>query len=343
MSMSATTSEWLVTYLMLVTNHWFGNAAGAVENALMTTDSARPKTDYEHPLTFGLSLDPSAKHLTDTLALAQSAEAAGLDLVAIQDHPYQPGDLDALTLAGYVAAHTRRISVFTDVADLQLRFPSMLAKATASLAVQSDGRFSLGVGGGAFSDAITAMGMPAREPTDVVVYTEESLRFLRSAMTGGLARHIGAQLVVPGYTAGPVPARSVPLWLGAQRPRMLDVVGRASDGWVSPLNIYVAPEQVPALQRHIDTAANAAGREPAEVRRIYNVMGAIGTIRGGAGLVGGVELWADTLACWAVELGFDTFVFWTVSAPQQQLDVFAHEVVPAVRERVAALRARSTR
>ena len=39
-----------------------------------------------------------------------------------------------------------------------------------------------------------------------------------------------------------------------------------------------------------------------------------------------------------MELGFDTFVFWPAADPEQQLALFAAEVVPAVRERVGALR-----
>jgi hypothetical protein len=39
-----------------------------------------------------------------------------------------------------------------------------------------------------------------------------------------------------------------------------------------------------------------------------------------------------------VELGFDTFVFWPATDSERQLALFADEVVPAVRERVDAVR-----
>ena len=158
---------------------------------------------------------------------------------------------------------------------------------------------------------------------------------LRPALSGDFVRLRGAQHRVEGYRAGPATAVPVPVWLGAQGPRMLAVAGRAADGWISPLNIYVAPDEVPAKQKIIDEAARAAGRDPAAIRRIYNVIGLIGTARGGPGLSGGVEQWADTLAGWSTRLGFDTFIFWPVAEAQSQLEVFAGEVVPAVRERVA--------
>ena len=43
------------------------------------------------------------------------------------------------------------------------------------------------------------------------------------------------------------------------------------------------PSAVPARQQLIDEAARAAGRDPADVRRIYNVVGAIGLSVAGPG------------------------------------------------------------
>jgi hypothetical protein len=34
------------------------------------------------------------------------------------------------------------------------------------------------------------------------------------------------------------------------------------------------------------------------------------------------------------DLGFDTFIFWPMTSPMAQLEIFANQVVPAVRERV---------
>ena len=106
-------------------------------------------TDYGHPITFGLSLIPSVDALEDNLRLAQAADEAGLDYLAIQDHAYNAEFLDVWTLISFLAARTERIAFVPDVADLQLRPPTMLAKAAASLSVLAPGRIVLGVGGGA--------------------------------------------------------------------------------------------------------------------------------------------------------------------------------------------------
>jgi alkanesulfonate monooxygenase SsuD/methylene tetrahydromethanopterin reductase-like flavin-dependent oxidoreductase (luciferase family) len=296
-------------------------------------------TDYGHPITFGVNLDPDARAFAETARLARRAADGGLDYLAVQDHPYQPGHLDAWTLISYLAAGTDRITFLTDVADLQLRPPTMLAKAAASLGVLTGGRIQLGVGGGAFPQGIASMGVVPRRGAEMVSYTEESLRVMREALSGGTVRLHSAHLAIDGYRAGPVPPEPVQLWLGSQGPKMLAVTGRTGDGWISPLNIYVPPEQVPSRQKLIDEAAVSAGRDPATIRRVYNVLGTIGPHQqGGQGLVGDVGLWVDTLTEWAVDLGFDTFIFWPATDPQSQLATFVADVVPAVRERVEGLR-----
>ncbi len=294
-------------------------------------------TDYGHPITFGLSLIPSVEVLEETRQLARAADAGGLEYLAIQDHAYNVEFLDVWTLVSYLAAETDRISFFPDVADLQLRPPAMLAKAAASLSVLTGGRIVLGVGGGASAGGIAAMGGTWRSRPEMIAFTDEAMQIMRRALAGGPVEFRGDQHTVD-YEAGPVPPEPIPLWLGSQGPRMLALTGRQSDGWVSPLSTYTPPFAVPAMQRRIDEAARDAGRQPADVRRIYNVVGTIGSGRGGSGLAGDVDTWVATLTDWAVDLGLDTFIFWPTTAPPAQLDVFIREVVPAVRQAVSARR-----
>jgi hypothetical protein len=49
-------------------------------------------------------------------------------------------------------------------------------------------------------------------------------------------------------------------------------------------------------------------------------------------LTGNPVHWIETLSVFARELGFDTFVFWPETDPAGQLERFAAEVVPALRE-----------
>ena len=100
-----------------------------------------------------------------------------------------------------------------------------------------------------------------------------------------------------------------------------------------------APEGIPEMQRRIDEAATKAGRERREIRRALNVSGRIGA--GGDGLLEGpVSQWLEQLTSFALEYGMDTFIYWPSEERERQVELFAGEVVPAVREAVGAVRER---
>jgi alkanesulfonate monooxygenase SsuD/methylene tetrahydromethanopterin reductase-like flavin-dependent oxidoreductase (luciferase family) len=295
--------------------------------------------DYGTPLQFGLSVTPEADDTEGIIDLVQLADTAGLDLVAIQDHAYNHSFLDTWTLIAFLAAKTGQIHFIPDVADLPLRSPPMLAKAVATLDRLSDGRAELAIGAGAFWDAIAGMGGPRRTPAEAVEATAEALGILQQAFAAhGRVTSRGRHYPVPGYSPGPPPAHDMRIWVGAQKPRMLELIGSSAGGWVCALSIYIPPEEVPPRQQIIDAAATRAGRRPSDIRRLYNVVGSIGPRQNGQGLNGPVELWVETLSEWAVDLGFDTFIFWPADPTERQVRLFAEEIVPAVLEEVNATR-----
>ena len=102
--------------------------------------------DPTRALQFGISIVPATETLEPGRALVSAADEAGLDLVGIQDHPDQGRFLDTWSLVRTLLAETKRISFFTDVANLPLRPLAVMAKAAASLDVLSAGRFELGLG-----------------------------------------------------------------------------------------------------------------------------------------------------------------------------------------------------
>jgi hypothetical protein len=119
---------------------------------------------------------------------------------------------------------------------------------------------------------------------------------------------------------------------------MLAIVGRSADGWV-PSSGWATPDKLPGMNARIDDAAVDAGRDPAELRRVYNVWGKIGGP--GGFLQGEVAEWIDQLTELSVEHGMDTFVFGPAEDPVPQVQRFAEEVAPAVREQVARHRGRA--
>jgi alkanesulfonate monooxygenase SsuD/methylene tetrahydromethanopterin reductase-like flavin-dependent oxidoreductase (luciferase family) len=292
--------------------------------------------DYGRDLSFGYFLVPNAADpLLDT---AREVEARGLDLIGVQDHPYQRRFVDTWVLMSMVAAATSRVLIFPDVANLPLRPPAVMAKAAASIDVLSGGRFEHALGAGGFWDAIEAYGGPRRAPRDALAALEEAIMVTRLVWSGQRnLRFAGEHYRLAGAHSGPVPTHPMGIWLGVYGPRALRLAGRLADGWVPSLRGEITP--LGDGSARLDEAATDAGRDPAEVRRVLNVNGEI-TDGARSGLLRGpVDQWVDELTDLAVGYGFDTFVFW--AELPDQLPRFAEEVVPAVRAQVAAERGRA--
>jgi alkanesulfonate monooxygenase SsuD/methylene tetrahydromethanopterin reductase-like flavin-dependent oxidoreductase (luciferase family) len=271
------------------------------------------------PLEFGVSIVPAADELDASRAIVRAAEVGGLDLVGIQDHPYQRRFLETFALIAVLLAETERLRFFPDVANLPLRPPAMMAKTAATLDRLSGGRFELGLGAGASPERAAQMGGPARSPGEAVDALEEAIQLIRLVWSDDESVSFdGEHYRLDGYEPGPPPAHRIEIWLGAYQPRMLRLTGRLADGWIPSFG-YMKPDALPEAQRRIDEAAEKAGRDPAQVRRAYNFGAPDGE-------------WTETLAGWATELGLDTFVLWPRDAAQ--VEQFAGEVVPAVREAV---------
>lgn len=288
--------------------------------------------DTRRPL-FGLFPSPAADDYAETVRLVRLADDLGLDLIGIQDHPYQRRFLDTFPLMADLLARTERIRVFPDVANLPLRGAALLAKAAASMDVMSGGRFELGIGAGAMWDAVAAMGGPRRTPGEAVDALVEAITVIRRLWSGdrGL-RFDGEHYRLGGMHSGPVPVHDIGIWIGAIGPRMLEVTGRLGDGWV-PSSPFVPPEQL--LDKHavIDAAARQAGRAPSDVLRLYNVNGRITTGPATAWLVGDQAHWHEQLRALHEDGRIDAFVFWPEGDDHEsQVRAYA-EVAADLRER----------
>lgn len=288
-------------------------------------------TDNRHPIKFGYFLIPNADD--PLLSLAQQAEQLGLDYIGVQDHPYQRRFVDTFTLLSMIAARTSRIGLFPDVANLPLRPPAVLAKAAASIDVLSGGRFELGLGAGGFWDAIEAYGGSRRSPSAALEALAEAIKVIRKVWSGERnLRFEGQHYQLRGAHSGPVPAHPIGIWLGVTGPRALKLAGQVADGWVPSFRGDI--QKIADMTKQLDDAAMKAGRDPTSIRRILNVNGVITDGESNGILQGPVNQWVDQLTDFSITYGFDTFILWAEG--DGQLQRFAEEVVPAVREQVAA-------
>jgi alkanesulfonate monooxygenase SsuD/methylene tetrahydromethanopterin reductase-like flavin-dependent oxidoreductase (luciferase family) len=277
--------------------------------------------DYGQPIRFGVFITPEATERP--LRLAALADELGFDIAGVQDHPYQRRFFDTMTLLTAMAMRTERMTLFSDVANMQLHPPALLAKEAATIDILSGGRFVLGLGAGGFSPAVHAYGGPSWTPGQAVSALDEAIQVIRLLWSGqhGI-KFEGRYHHLAGAHSGPLPAHPIGIWLGAYRPRMLSLVGRLADGWVPSYGYVKEPELLEA-SGSIDEAARAAGRDPRAIRRVLN-----------AGMLG-----VSDLVSLAVDVGIDTFL---VTDDEDEMRSFMKETAPRVREDVAARRAHSS-
>lgn len=297
-------------------------------------------TDYGHDLRFGTFITPTNREPGAPVALAQMSEQLGFDLVTFQDHPYQSAFLDTWTLLTWVAASTERIHVSGNVLNLPLRPPAVLARSAASLDLLSGGRVELGLGAGGYWDAVGAMGGRQLTPGQGVDALSEAIDVIRGLWDvndRSATRLSGEYYQLHGAKRGPATPHEIPIWIGALKPRMLRLTGAKADGWL-PSQSFMQPGDLKRGNQTIDSAAVDAGRDPRDIRRLLNLSGVLGAPRTKP-FTGPAATWVEDLVPLVLEDGISTFIF--ASDDPADLQEFAEDVIPALREKVQSERGMS--
>lgn len=293
---------------------------------------------------FGFGALSTFDETLELLRLARLAEREGLDVFSLSDHPYLGDRLDAYAALGFVLGATRRLTGFVNVTALPARPPVMLSRTLATLSALSDGRFVFGIGAGGVWDKIADMGVQPLSPGDAVDAFEEAIALVKKLSGGGPpVTHNGRRYQVREVEPVPVPAPTV--WTGSVGPKSLAVTGRVADGWIPGYGADWASPRYRDSRPVIDEAAAAAGRDPREIRTVFNLPSRItdqplASTRGqdGEWLGGSVEQWVEELTMAVLEYDAAGFMFFTHewTAPDEvSLGRWAAEIAPAVREAVA--------
>ncbi len=181
-----------------------------------------------HELRFGSFITPVNARPQRVVDLAVLSEDAGLDVVTFQDHPYQSSFLDTWTLLSWVAARTahRRVRQRAEPAAA----PPRRARPRGGQprpALRWTGRAS-GLGAGFYWDAVQAAGGRRLTPLQGVAALGEAIDVIRGIWDAdgpGTLDADGEFYQVHGAERGPAPAHEIPIWLGAHKPKMQDLVG----------------------------------------------------------------------------------------------------------------------
>src|SRR4051812_35397772 len=201
--------------------------------------------------------------------MVQQADRDGLDIFSLSDHPYLRERLDAYATVGFVLGRTDHISGFANVTNLPTRPAPMLARTVTSLSALSGGRVVLGMGAGGLWDRISDMGVPPLSPADAVDAFEEAIILVKTLSGGGppvtyQGRHYQVGQIEPAPVAAP------PVWTGSVGAKSLAATGRVADGWIPGHAADWLSERYRASRPVIDEAAAAAGRDPREIRTVFN-------------------------------------------------------------------------
>ncbi|MDX2375427.1 TIGR03557 family F420-dependent LLM class oxidoreductase [Microbacterium sp. LRZ72] len=130
---------------------------------------------------------------------AVRAEEAGFDFVEMSDH-YHPW-LEAQGHSGFtwsmfgaIAARTERVGLVTGVTCPTMRYhPAIVAQAAATMAIISDGRFTLGVGAGErLNEHVIGMDWPSARKRHAML--REALEIIRLLWSGGYRNYDGRYL-----------------------------------------------------------------------------------------------------------------------------------------------------
>jgi probable F420-dependent oxidoreductase len=209
---------------------------------------------------------------------AETAEAAGYDHLIAYDHvlgvdPKRPGRgtgayandalfHEPLVLFGFLAGITERLELWTGVLILPQRPTALVAKQAAEVAVLSGGRLILGVGVGWNPVEYEALG---QDFTTRGRRIDEQVGLLRALWTNPTLSFQGDFDLVTDAGINPLPAETIPIWMGGQADRVLDRIGRLSDGWLVTPALRNSVEGIGPYVDRIHEAARAAGRDPATI------------------------------------------------------------------------------
>lgn len=143
-----------------------------------------------------------------------------------------------------------------------------------SLSALSGGRIVLGMGAGGLWDRIADMGVPRLSPAAAVDAFEEAIVLVKMLSGGGPpVTYRGRHYQVDEIEPAPVPAP--PVWTGSVGRKSLAATGRVADGWIPGHAADWLSERYRASRPVIDDAAAAAGRDPREIRTVFNFPGRI--------------------------------------------------------------------
>ena len=221
---------------------------------------------------FGLDVAQQRMPWAELVTRARLADDSGFDGIWGFDH-FRPmyGDgpgecFEGMTTLAALSGVTRTARLGLLVAGMTYRHPSVYAAEAITIDHASNGRLELAYGAAWFGDEHRALGIPFPPTRERVDAFEEGVQVLRGLLTTDGFTFDGRHVQVRDATLRPRPVQQPhpPIWIGAHgEQRMMPIAARYADVWHS----FGPPEVLRGKSERISQHAEAAGRDPAEIRR----------------------------------------------------------------------------
>jgi F420-dependent oxidoreductase-like protein len=205
------------------------------------------------------TIEASGGNWREISAYVSEAEKLGLDICWVAE----AWGSDAPSALGYLAARTETMLLGSGILQLGTRSPVTIAQTAMTLAHLSGGRFLLGLGASGPQVLEGLHGIPFAHP---LARMRETVQIVRRVFAGEKLSFQGSQFSIPlpGGEGRPMrvslPPVSVPVYLAALSPKMLELTGEIADGW---LGTSFVPEGAAAYFRYLDAGLARAGRSRA--------------------------------------------------------------------------------
>jgi alkanesulfonate monooxygenase SsuD/methylene tetrahydromethanopterin reductase-like flavin-dependent oxidoreductase (luciferase family) len=216
-------------------------------------------------------MSPGIHRWSDTLAMAQAADRAGLDSVWVADHMIfrfddlpTEGRWECWTMLGALAAATTNIEIGPLVSCMGFRNPALLAKMAETVDEISNGRLILGVGAGWHEPEFTSYGLPFDHRASRF---EEAYAIMYGLLREGRVDFDGTYYQVENCELRPRGPRPgyLPIMVGTDGPRLLRLAARTADIWNTTWTRSV-DEIMPRLEA-LDEACDEVGRSRDSIAR----------------------------------------------------------------------------
>ena len=183
----------------------------------------------------GYKLAPEGFGPHDLIHQAVRAEEAGFDFVEISDHFHPWLDVQghasfSWTVLGAIAARTERIGLATGVTCPSFRYhPAIVAQAAATMALVSDGRFTLGVGAGErLNEHVIGREFPPVHVRHEVF--REALEIIRLLWGGGYQSYEGKHLQLSDARLFDLPETAPAVIVAGSGPASAALAAELGDG-----------------------------------------------------------------------------------------------------------------